>query len=216
LLIMGTPFATRVVLKIKKVARELTKTSDERQFRRIWPLIDSIQGWLYFDEAQWLYVAARSLSDHSNIVEIGSYHGRSTCCLAVGCRESGKRVFAIDSFDGGPDLPRADSLAQFQSNIERLHLADYVQPIVGISTEVAKDWDKPIHLLFIDGSHLYEDVMADFASFFPHVAPGGLVAFHDVQQAFPGVLKAWNEMFEPKLTRTGLCETLGYGTKPGE
>ena len=154
------------------------------------------------------------MANRSNIVEIGSYHGRSTCCLALGCKGSERRVFAIDSFDGGPDLPKAESFARFRSNIERLQLAEYVQPIVGLSTEVAKTWGKPIHFLFVDGSHLYDDVMADFASFFPHVAPGGLVAFHDVDKSFPGVLKAWQETFEVKLVHTGRCATLGYGTKP--
>lgn len=211
---MATPLITRVRLKLQKIRRDLDPL--EREFRRIWTDIDSVEGWLYPEEGRWLFSAARSLPSRANIVEIGSYKGRSTCCLALGCRGRGKRVFAIDSFDGGPDLPRADSFAQFQSNLERLQAAKQVQPIVGLSTEAAKTWEKPIHLLFIDGSHFYEHVMADFASFFPHVVPGGLVAFHDVQQSFPDVLKAWNETFKPRLTRTGHCVSLAYGTKPKE
>jgi predicted O-methyltransferase YrrM len=212
---MSTPFVTRVRLKIKKVARELTESPAERGFRRNWPLVDSIEGWLLPSEGKWLFNAARSLPNLACIVEIGSYKGRSTCCLAFGCRESERRLFAIDSFDGGPDLPKANLLPDFSHNIEGSGLSQYVQPVVGLSGQVAKTWDKPIHLLFVDGSHQYEDVMADFAGFFPHVVPGGIVAFHDVTGDWPGVFRAWNETVKPQLTEIGYCDALGFGRKPG-
>ncbi len=211
---MATPLITRVRLKLQKIRRDLDPL--EREFRQIWPHIDSVEGWLYPEEGRWLFGAARSLPNRSNIVEIGSFKGRSTCCLAFACRGTKKRIFAVDTFDGGPDLQRHDSFREFCLNIERCELSEYVEPIRGISWEIAKTWNKPIHLLFIDGSHIYEDVMADFASFFPHVVPGGLVAFHDVQQSFPDVLKAWNETFNPRLTRTGHCASVAHGTKPKE
>jgi hypothetical protein len=86
---------------------------------------------------------------------------------------------------------------------------------VGLSSEVAKSWDKPIHFLFVDGSHLYEDVLADFAGFFPHVVPGGLVAFHDVAtESWPGVLRAWRETIEHELIDIGYRDSMGYGRKP--
>src|ERR1700716_775047 len=105
---MSTSLATRLKLKIKKVAHELSKTQAEREFGQTWPLIDSIGGWLPKDEAEWLFNSARSVPEPTNLVEIGSYKGRSTCCLALGCRNTKKRIFAIDSFDGGPDLPKAN------------------------------------------------------------------------------------------------------------
>src|SRR5262245_60523285 len=188
---MGVPFTTRVVLKAKKVACELLATSDQREFRRLWPRIDSIQGWLYPQEGEWLFAAARSLPDNANIVEIGSYHGRSTCCLALGCLGTKKRVYAIDSFDGGPNLPKADSLPDFTANLKRFGVSQHVDPIVSASTQAAKTWNRPIHLLFVDGSHLYEDVLADFAGFFPFVVQGGIAALHDVvNESWPGVGKA--------------------------
>lgn len=212
---MGTSFTTRVVLKIKKVARELTETPAERGFRQRWSEVDSIEGWLDASEGKWLFNAARSLPRHANVVEVGSYKGRSTCCLALGCRESEGRIFAVDSFDGGPNLPKTNSLPEFTANLERFGLAEFVEPIAGISTQVAKAWNKPIHFLFVDGSHLYEDVLADFAGFFPHVVPGGIVAFHDVvNESWPGVGKAWRESIEHQLEEISYCDSIGYGRKP--
>jgi predicted O-methyltransferase YrrM len=211
---MSTPFSTRVRLKIKKVARELTETRSEREFRRHWHLLDSIEGWLLAPEAKWLFETVRSLPNRANIVEIGSYKGRSTCCLALACRKSEKRVFAIDSFDGGPNLPKVNSLPEFTKNMQRFGLSAYVEPIVGLSTDVAKSWDKPISLLFVDGSHIYQDVLADFACFGPHVLRGGIIAFHDVtNESWPDVGRAWREVIARQLNDTGNCESLSYGRK---
>jgi predicted O-methyltransferase YrrM len=212
---MGTPFTTRAMLKIKKVVRELAETSEERQFRRMWHELDSVEGWLLASEGRWLFNAARALPSQANIVEIGSYKGRSTCCLALGCKGTERHIFAIDSFDGGPNLPNSDSLPDFRANLKRQGVSECVDTIVGLSANVAKTWNKPIHFLFVDGSHLYEDVLADFAGFFPHVIPGGVVAFHDVaNENWPGVGRAWRESIEHQLREVGYCETLGYGRKP--
>ena len=209
---MGTPFTTRVILKIKRTVRELNPV--EREFGKVWPLIGPIEGWLNDAETRWLFKRALSLPDNTNLVEIGSFKGRSTSCLAFGCRGTNKRVFAVDTFDGGPDLQRYDSFREFCLNIKRCQLSEYVEPVRGISWELAKTWNKPIHFLFIDGSHLYEDVLADFASFVPHVVPGGIIAFHDVHKNHPGVLKAWHETFKHQLTNIGYCDSIGHGRKP--
>jgi len=212
---MSTSLATRIRLKIKKVVRELAETSEDRQFRGIWHELNSIEGWLLASEGRWLFNAARSLPSQANILEIGSYKGRSTCCLALGCKGTEKRIFAIDSFDGGPNLPKSDSLPDFRENLKRQGVSGCVEPIVGLSGEVAKTWNKHLHFLFVDGSHLYEDVLADFAGFFPHVVRGGVVAFHDVlNESWPGVGRAWRESIEHQLKDVGYCDTLGYGRKP--
>src|SRR6266849_1498785 len=140
---MGAPLITRVKLKVRKLRRDLDPT--EREWRRVWPLIDSVEGFFNEDHAKWLFKAARALPDGSNIVEIGSFKGRSTCCLALSCRKTKKRVFAVDPFDGGPDLPRCDSFQEFSQNIERCGLSEHVQSFVAFGGEVAKTWRRPIH-----------------------------------------------------------------------
>lgn len=212
-MIMDTPLTTRAVLKIKKTLLGLDPA--EREFRRVWPLLNSVQGLLVEGQERWLFRRARSLPRFANLVEIGSFKGRSTCCLAFGCRGGEKRVFAIDPFDGqSPDPQYGDYFADFKRNVERCALSDYVEPVKGLSSEVAKTWNKPIHFLFIDGSHRYDDVLTDFACFFPHVATGGTVAFHDVCEGWPGVWKAWHDTFKRQLTDIGYCSTIAYGIKP--
>jgi glycosyltransferase involved in cell wall biosynthesis len=191
-------------------------SSSERQFRKIWPSIDSIEGLLTSPaQERWLFEAARSLPSSGNIVEIGSFKGRSTSCLAYGCRGTGKHVFAIDTFDGNDvDFHRRQFFEEFMKNLEERSLSEYVVPLKGVSAEVARAWDRPIDLLFIDGSHQYEDVVADFSGFFRHVIPGGIVAVHDVACTWPGPERAWHENIKGRLEDVGYCGSLAYGAKP--
>ena len=59
-------------------------------------------------------------------------------------------------------------------------LEDAVVAVVGDSPVVAADWRTPLSFLFIDGGHGAEPAWADYRGWTPHVAPGGLLAIHDV------------------------------------
>jgi len=199
---------------IRFVRRKLDPV--ERAFERAWPLIEPVPGLLVSPhQERWMFTQARHLPDKANIVEIGSFKGRSTCCFALGCGDSRKRVFAIDTFNGNDvDFHHRDFFDQFQQNLRRAGVLDRVTPCRGLSHEVVKTWDRPIDLLFIDGSHEYEDVLADFNGFFPHVIPGGIVAFHDFDEQWPGVVRAWNQDINQHLVELDACRTIVYGRKP--
>ncbi len=207
------PLPRRIRLKLKRVYRDLTGPRMEREWVHARPLVASIEGWLTQDQEKWLFETAYSLPDRTTIVEIGSFKGRSTCCLARGCRGTRKRVFAIDTFGTQDYFGHHDFLSEFSQNMERCGTSKYVTPIVGVSSKVAETWTKSIDMLFIDGSHEYADVLADFDGFFPHVVPGGIVAFHDVSDDWPGPLRLWNELARRLLTETGKCDTLAFGRK---
>src|SRR5205823_13495900 len=102
--------------------------SIERDFNQVWPLIDSVEGCFVSPiQERWLFRAARLLPAGATIVEIGSFKGRSTCCLAYGCRNPSKHVFAIDTFVGDEaDSREGVSLDGFQRNIEERGVSDYV------------------------------------------------------------------------------------------
>ena len=200
--------------KVKSVAARLG--GDERAFRRCWPLIQGVPGLLVSPhQERWLFTAARRLPEGANIVEIGAFKGRSTCCFAFGCRGTGKRVYSIDTFNGNDvDFAERDFFDTYWANVQRCQLAAYVTPCRGLSDDLAQTWARPIHLLFIDGLHTYEQVLADFDGFFRHVVPGGIVALHDVDEAWPGVSRAWYEHIRDQLVEVGTCRTLAFGRKP--
>jgi predicted O-methyltransferase YrrM len=142
-------------------------------FAPVRELIKDVPGWLSDEEGEALFELARDCTGKGVIVEIGSWKGKSTICLGLGSRAgSGVPVFAVD--------PHADYRhGEFKANIERAGIADLVTPVKGFSQEVVADFQEPIELLFVDGSHEEEDVRRDFETWVPKVVEGGVVAFHD-------------------------------------
>src|SRR5438552_5609968 len=151
-----------------------TSTTLAKTFRaHVKPLITDIPGWLTDEEGEALYELARACRGGGVIVEIGSWKGKSTVCLGLGSQE-GKSVsiYAID--------PHADyRFGDFKQNVERAGLKELVRPIASLSQAAADDFDEPIELLFVDGSHEYDLVLEDFEKWVPKVIDGGWVAFHD-------------------------------------
>jgi len=140
---------------------------------RVKPLIVDVPGWLTDDEGEALYELARRCTGRGVIVEIGSWKGKSTICLGLGSRAGrGLRIVAVD--------PHADyRFGDFKLNVERAGIADLVTPVPSLSQDAAAGFDEPIELLFVDGSHVEDDVRTDFDQWVPKVVDGGWVAFHD-------------------------------------
>ena len=140
---------------------------------RLEAVVASVPGWLTRREAKFLYSQARRCPRSAAIVEIGSYKGRSTICLAKGAEAGlGACVFAIDHHVG-------EAYGDFIENLKRIDLLDRVTPIRKSSREACREWSKPIGLLFIDGDHDHAMVEQDFLLWSPHVIEGGVIAVHD-------------------------------------
>jgi predicted O-methyltransferase YrrM len=205
------------------IEKRIARRRDARDFARLWPQIDSVEGLLAPGQEEWLFRMARALPDGARIVEIGSFKGRSTVCLGLGCKETRRHVYAIDRFQGSyKDLDGYDELKPtfeegffetWSANVRRNGIDQWVTPLVGNSLEVASHWRAPIHLLWIDGSHEYEDVLADFKAFYPWVVYGGVIALHDVTHTWDGPTRVWNEHVCIRLKETGRVGSLAFGKK---
>lgn len=177
---------------------------------RILQAMRQVYGHLYDDEAEILLVAAeRALSmseTPGTIVEIGSFHGKSTVVFGLVAKAArpNSKVYAVDPHEGelsadDPALNVAPSLEAFTRNIAAAGLTETVVPVRMLSGEV--EWNRPIDLLFIDALHDYANVAQDFVRFAPWVVPRGYIAFHDYGKPdFPGVTKFVDEVI-----------SLGYG-----
>jgi predicted O-methyltransferase YrrM len=142
--------------------------------------LDELPGWLSYEEGETLYRLAKECTGRGVIVEIGSWRGKSTTCLALGSMAgNGVRVYAVDRHQPG-------TFADWERNVESAGIADLVTPIKGLSQELAAGFDEPIELLFIDGAHEYELVKQDFDRWVPKVVDDGVVALHDTT-TFEGV-----------------------------
>jgi predicted O-methyltransferase YrrM len=145
-----------------------------------------IEGWLSVNEAVTLHRLASSLPPQSTVVEVGSWKGKSTYCLAKGLRDG--RVIAIDPFDSsGEDGSRENYeqqkgeeplLDQFRNQMKRLEVLDKIHILQGFSSQFVGCL-KEIDLLFIDGDHSQQACLFDFQNYSPALRRGGYLAFHD-------------------------------------
>jgi MMP 1-O-methyltransferase len=148
---------------------------------------ESIHGWLSDAQGLALYQMAR-LSVKGSVVEIGSFCGKSTLFIALGCRHSDAAFYAVDphrpvSKGGkeqfGPDFQpyTGDSLGELRKSLERCDLAAYVTLLIATSEEARHQLpDLPLKLLFIDGNHEYPDVLLDYELWHEMIVTGGVLS----------------------------------------
>jgi len=169
-------------------------------------IIDSIPGWLSSAEGDLLFSLAR-LCNTGSIVEIGSFQGKSTIYLAAGSAAGARvPVYAID--------PNLDTCHLLQENVARSGFSHLVHPIIAKSEVVAGSFDKPIELLFIDGSHDEPAVELDWDLWVPKVIPGGYVAMHDTL-LWPGPCKIAEQriLMSSAFVKTGVADSITFGAK---
>lgn len=155
------------------------------------------KGFLSHAEGLALYRLAAENAPRAPCLEIGSYCGRSTIFLAEGCRAGrGYRLWAVDHHRGSPEQqpgqPYYDpalydeergvvtTLPAFLNNLHRAELMEWITPVLDESQAFARRWTGPLSLVFIDGSHVPEDVFVDYFLWSTHVMPGGALCIHDV------------------------------------
>ncbi len=182
-------------------------------------LVRGVDGWLYEAETRLLFDLARTADPSGVIVEIGSWKGKSTICLAKGSEAGPKlKVYAIDPHVGSEEHQvggrKVWTFDEFQANIRKAGVEASVVPLVKPSTEAAKDFTQPVSLVFIDGAHDYDSVKSDFEAWFPKVIPGGMVAFHDTNNcAGPRRLVRTALFCNPQIRGAGFCRSIAYGQK---
>jgi predicted O-methyltransferase YrrM len=184
-----------------------------------WRRVRDTPGYLTEREAKFLLLAAAAAPAEGAIVEIGSFKGRSTVGLAYVAQRYGLgAVVAIDPHTSpsttDPDLAgQRSTYDDFQTNLRRAGVGDAVHVRRAFSHEVARSWSGPIRLLWIDGDHVYEAVKQDLALFRRYLAPGGIVAMHDVLGTWEGPLRVFIEdvLGSDDFGPAGCFKSVGWG-----
>ncbi len=167
------------------VAGGTAKTSSA--LLRAVPDFETVDGWLKLEDAELLFTAAAAVQSGC-IVELGSYRGRSTVALCAGSVSGGKvPVYAIEPHEHfvgikGGVFGSGDRRAFFKTMLDTRYV-NIVRLINATSQVVAPGWDKPVSLLFVDGDHRYEAVLADITSWRPHLVDGAIIIFNDATGA---------------------------------
>lgn len=152
----------------------------------------------FLDEAEGLrlYELAREHSGLGPLVEIGSYCGKSSVYIGTAARESGGNLICVDHHRGNeeqqrgqqfhdPDLydaeaERLDSLGQLRRTLSRAGLEDTAVVMVTSSRLASELCGGSFGMVFIDGGHSFEAARTDYECWAHRVAPGGILAIHDL------------------------------------
>lgn len=136
--------------------------------------------------------AAANLKPGTEIIEIGTFDGRTALNLAVNAPQS-CRVFTLDL---PPDIPTAFALAsserqyvdkplpgvRFRSHSEFKDFPGVSNIVQLIGDSASFDWSGHVGkagLVFVDGSHAYEYVHKDTETAFHLAIKGGVIFWHD-------------------------------------
>lgn len=165
---------------------------------RLLAVARAAKGFMPEDEGMALHDAGADAarSGLGPLLEVGTYCGKSAVYLGAAARAGGTVLFTVDHHRGSEENQdgwehhdrdvvdersgRMDTLPFFRRTIEEAGLEDVVIGVVGSSPVVASHWRTPLGFLFIDGGHGAEPAWADYRGWTPHLAPGGLLAIHDV------------------------------------
>jgi predicted O-methyltransferase YrrM len=163
---------------------------------RLLEVAHAAKGFMPDDEGHALHTAGRDAASVGPLLEVGSYCGKSAVYLGAAARAGGTVLFSVDHHRGSeenqagwehhdpevvdPETGRMDTLPFFRRTIERAGLEDAVVAVVGDSSTIAANWRTPLGLVFVDGGHALDVVLADYEAWSPHVAAEGALVFHDV------------------------------------
>ena len=143
-----------------------------------------------------------------DVLEIGALLGGGTAKLCNWFARSSpeKRVITVDVFDPGFDpttTVEGWAMGDLYSNAlggrTQREIFDEVTDgcenlvvVAGDSTKAEIPTER-LAFAFVDGSHVADDVKADFETVWQRLAPGGVAAFHDYGGDLPGVTHTLHE-----------------------
>lgn len=158
------------------------------------------------------------------IIEVGTWKGQSAINMAQHIKQTEKatKIYCVDTWLGATEFwtdlahtSERDLLLkngypqiyyQFLSNVVHSGLQDIIIPFPNTSTNAARYFSYnhiKADLIYIDGSHEYEDVLLDLQLYTKLLNSGGTIFGDDYHECWKGVDAAVDEFFKGKMQQVG-------------
>ncbi len=172
-------------------------------YEKIRQSLEGVKGWLSDREMQFLASAAACPTATGEILELGSYMGRSTIVLALAAQVRDRaHLTTVDP------VPRPE-LAQ---NLVNAGVDSFVTCVTEPSTALIDGWHQPLRMLWLDGANDVPTVTQDVDGFLPHLANRGIIAFHDILNLSGDRICVYMDrvLDNPKFGAAGICGSIGW------
>jgi len=184
--------------------------------------IRAIPGYMTDREARHLAMLVACTKGTGEILEIGSFMGKSTVLLSRAAERvhGNPKIVAVDPLtqpsETDPNIPNhRPSRDDFYSNLKEAGVDKHVEFHEMLSHKLAHQWSRDIRLLWIDGDHTWKGASSDFDNFAPHLIPGGIIALHDVMHYFDGPTRVFIEriLASDDFGAAGIVGSIGWAQK---
>jgi len=133
-------------------------------------------------ERRWLWELARNVRPGGVWVEIGTKYGGSS--RIVGTANPKMQVYTVDTHNDKEW--RKHGRKRQSGYVKQLDGVNNVLPLTGVSSKMVPALAQlqgraraEFDVVFIDGDHSYEGVVADIEAYMPYVRDGGMLCGHD-------------------------------------
>jgi hypothetical protein len=157
---------------------------------------EDITGWFNHPKTYDRLIAATP--EGGTIVEIGAWMGKSSSYLCD--RAQKMNVHVVDTWRGTPSQVAGPQKIATETDLYRIFLNNMgmrkftAHRLSSVKASMLFS-EESVDAVFIDAGHSYDECSDDIAVWLPKVKPGGIISGDDYSPAFPGVVKAVDEMF---------------------
>lgn len=152
---------------------------------------NDIEGWMSEEELNWLFETSQKCN---NIVEVGSFKGRSTHALLSGTQG---KVTAIDSWKLHWDINHPHNgevvFKEFKENLKEFTNLEIVK---ATSNETVNKYeDDSFDMVFLDFTVHYDEYLEAIKKWSIKIKEGGIICGHEYSDDWKEVKKAVDEVF---------------------
>jgi predicted O-methyltransferase YrrM len=167
--------------------------------------ISEIPGWFTFDDCTHFSLCLgfqHAIGVTGDMMEIGTYHGRSTAVMASGLN-AGERLLICDLFEDGPPLygnrPTAETTV---NNILRVNPGlspEAIKTVKGDSTQFHLAPEERFRFIHVDGGHTYAECLSDLRFSVEHLINNGIMVADDYMHPdWPEVSRAIDDFLKER------------------
>ena len=175
-------------------------------------------GWKFghiTDNNTLIFLCCLAKAGFSPIVEFGTFTGRTTYNLAL---NTAGKIYTVDigkDVDAGSNIAgiRYPAYRPGELFVDDPEVKDRIVLIIGDSRTVdLSHLNGTVGMVIVDGGHSYEVAKADTRKALALIRPGGIIAWDDYGEDWPGVKSAVDELIGPE--RLLKFEREGWATCP--